>query len=78
MLKLDLATAFDRIEWNFIEAVLRRQGYHPHLITPVHCFIATPYYSVLVNGDPTQPFHPQRGIRHGFHLFESTSLVSVN
>jgi hypothetical protein len=55
MLKLDLAKAFDRIEWSFIVSALRRQGFQDQFISLVHACISTTSLSILVNGEPT--FH---------------------
>jgi len=44
ILKLDLAKAFDRLEWNFIEAALRRQGFHGNFIRLIHACISTPTF----------------------------------
>jgi hypothetical protein len=65
ILKLDLAKAFDRIEWDFIEAALRRQGYHGHFINLIHACISFPSFAVLVNREPSDTFHSQRGICQG-------------
>ncbi|CAN6173732.1 unnamed protein product [Urochloa humidicola] len=63
MLKLDLAKAFDRLEWSFVAQALRRQGFHDHFIQLVHCCISTASFSVLVNGQAFGSFSAQRGIR---------------
>jgi len=62
-LKLDLAKAFDRIEWNFIVTALKRQGFKEHFIDLIYNCISTTTLSVIINGEPTPSFHPQRGIR---------------
>jgi hypothetical protein len=78
MLKLDLAKAFDWIEWNFIEAAqtsgVPPSSYH----TCTNSCIAMPYYLVLVNDDLAQPFHPQRGIRHGCPLLPYLFVIAIN
>jgi hypothetical protein len=44
ILKLDLPKAFDRLEWDFIEAALRRQGYKGNSIRLIHACISTPTF----------------------------------
>jgi hypothetical protein len=40
MVKIDLAKAFDRLEWNFISAALARKGLHEHFINLIHACIS--------------------------------------
>ncbi|GJN40477.1 hypothetical protein PR202_gb29692 [Eleusine coracana subsp. coracana] len=65
MIKIDLAKAFDRIEWSFILNVLRRHGFHGHFIGLIHACIAAPTFSVLINRQAQGSFTSQRGIRQG-------------
>lgn len=51
MLKIDLAKAFDRIEWSFVLDALRRKGYNGHFIKLVHACISGTSFSVSVNGE---------------------------
>jgi predicted secreted protein len=50
MLKIDLAKAFDRLEWNFIVAALEHKGLHDHFINLVHACVSSPIFSVVING----------------------------
>jgi len=68
LLKLDLAKAFDRIEWSFIVKAMRRHGFHNHFINLVHSCISTTTLFVIINGEPATSFYPQRGIRQGCPL----------
>jgi hypothetical protein len=52
MLKIDLAKAFDRVEWNFIVTALARKGLHSHFINLIHACIASPTFFVIINGQP--------------------------
>jgi hypothetical protein len=73
-LKLDLAKAFGRIEWHFIVRALKRQGVHDHFIDLIYKYISTTNLSVIINGEPTPSFYPQRGVRQGC-LFLLTFLL---
>jgi hypothetical protein len=50
MLKIDLAKAFDRIEWRFIVSALAQKGLHSHFINLVYACISSPTFSVIING----------------------------
>jgi hypothetical protein len=62
MLKIDLAKAFDRIEWNFIVAALTCKGLPSHFINLIHACISSPTFSVVINGQPFTKFRGDRGI----------------
>jgi hypothetical protein len=49
MIKIDLAKAFDRLEWHFIALALARKGLDGHFINLIHASIASPNFSVLIN-----------------------------
>lgn len=60
-LKLDIANAFDKIEWHYIESILRKLGFAQWIMACV----TTVSYSVLVNGSPMGKIFPTKGIRQG-------------
>ncbi|KAL2924062.1 hypothetical protein RDABS01_015553, partial [Bienertia sinuspersici] len=64
-LKVDLEKAYDRLEWDFIRECLRSHEFDPKSIELIMSCITTTETSVLINGEPTQSFHPTRGIRQG-------------
>jgi hypothetical protein len=64
-IKLDMAKAYDRLEWNFIENTLITMGFPSKLVQTIMKCVSTVSFSILVNGQPSHPFKPHRGIRQG-------------
>jgi hypothetical protein len=78
MLKIDLAKAFDRLEWDFIVTALTRKGLHKHFINLVYSCVSSPSFSVIINGQPYAKFKSQRGIRQGCPLSPYLFVTSIN
>lgn len=78
MHKIDLAKAFDRLEWNFIVAALARKGLHGHFINLVHSCVSSPTFSVVINGQPFARFRGDRGVRQGCPLSPYLFVLSIN
>eukprot|EP00253_Pinus_taeda_P001472 PITA_01472 len=65
LLQLDLSKAYDKVSWRYLEAVLKAFGFCSTWIKWIMALIRSPRYSILVNGAPSAPFAPSRGIRQG-------------
>jgi mannosylglycoprotein endo-beta-mannosidase len=78
MLKIDLAKAFDRIEWNFIVDALARKGLHDHFIKLIYTCVSSPTFSVVINGQPFAKFRGDRGIRQGCPLSPYLFVLAIN
>ena len=64
-LKLDMSKAYDRVEWCFPEKMMKRLGFHDSWIGLIMECVSTVKYRVKVNGDLSDIFVPQRGLRQG-------------
>lgn len=62
-LKLDMAKAYDRLEWKFLEGMLRKMGFKDKWISLLMTCVIAVKYVVLINGAPSRIIQPERGIR---------------
>lgn len=65
ILKLDMAKEYDRIEWDFLAAVLKRFGFDNYFVDKIDRLITNCWFSVAVNGDLAGFFKSSRGLRQG-------------
>lgn len=63
--KMDMSNAYDRLEWNFVKEMLSQFGFPTKWMNLINQCISSTSLAVLINGQPTEEFRPQRGIRQG-------------
>jgi hypothetical protein len=51
MIKIDLAKAFDILEWDFIVMALHKHGFSNHFISRVKACISNSLFSIIINGN---------------------------
>ena len=64
-IKLDMEKAYDRVEWNFLEATLLTMRFPINLVNTIMLCVRSVSLSVLINGSPSKKIYPKRGIRQG-------------
>ncbi|CAM8983245.1 unnamed protein product [Rhodiola kirilowii] len=64
-LKLDMSKAYDRIEWDFLRAMLLKLGFTANWVSMIMHYISSIRYCIKVNDHITSFLNPQRGLRQG-------------
>ncbi|KAB2605929.1 hypothetical protein D8674_005646 [Pyrus ussuriensis x Pyrus communis] len=64
-LKLDNSKVYNRIEWSFLEQMMRKLGFADDWISLIMMRVTTVTYSFKLNGEPVGYVHLKRGIRQG-------------
>ncbi|XP_073037198.1 uncharacterized protein [Primulina eburnea] len=65
ILKLDMAKAYDRVQWSFLLDVLRHYGFSEQVVSMISACISHCQFSVNINGSLTGFFGSTRGLRQG-------------
>ena len=80
ILKLDMAKAYDRLEWSFLFHVLRRFGFSDQWIAFIQKMFTNCHFSVIFNGAVKGDFPSSRGLRQGkdtyFFILASSKPLS--
>lgn len=61
-IKVDLAKAYDNVEWQVLSHLLLKLGFDHKFIALITSCISSPHFSILINGSPFGYFKAGRGI----------------
>jgi hypothetical protein len=80
-LNMDTEKAFDKIEWDFILAIMQKLGFHSSWLNWIKLCISSSSFSILLNGNPFGLFSPKKGLRQGdplspFMFILGTEVIS--
>ena len=64
-LKVDMNKAYDKVECDFVERVMRKLGFDRKWIKWIMECISFVSYNIIVNGKKSNTIYPTRGIRQG-------------
>lgn len=68
LFKIGFRRAYDSIRWTFLEYMLIQVGVGPRMVKWIIWCVKTVAISIMINGSPSQPFKPHKGLRQGDHI----------
>ena len=63
--KLDMSKAYNRVEWDCLQLIMQKLGFHERWISIVMCCVSSVKCAVRINGQPCGRILPTHGLRQG-------------
>lgn len=76
LMKIDMAIAYDKVNWRFLLVSLQRLGFSNQWQSLVFNCISSPCYSIMLNGTTRGFFKPFKGLRQGDRLSPYLFIVA--
>lgn len=64
-LKLDMRKAYNKVEWDYLKALMLKMRFHSRWVDLVMARMSIVSYSIMVKGVPLGLIKPSRGIHQG-------------
>jgi hypothetical protein len=68
VVKLDMAKAYDRVEWQYLCSIMLQLSFKEAWVSPIMKCVESVTFSVRVNGHFLVAFKPTHGIRQGYPI----------
>ncbi|XP_051135512.1 uncharacterized protein LOC127254464 [Andrographis paniculata] len=77
ILKLDMSKAYDRLDWNFLRAILSQFGFNEGVVQLISNCFSNCWFSILINGKLEGFFKSSRGLRQGEALSPALFIIAA-